>query len=92
MKKDVIVVLQAAYKQASFAVRTAPLDVITATSLCSRLSLSLTPARIEPATRERLEHYQEMTDTVSVRDWLLRRQPVIRLDLRQIRKAAEFHN
>ena len=90
--KDVIVVLQSAYKQSSFAMRTAPLDVITAMSLCSRLSLSLTPAKIEPATRERLDHYPEMHDTVSVKDWLLQRQPVIRLDLKQIREAAEFHN
>ena len=92
MAKDVIVVLQSAFKKSGFAMRTAPVDVITAISLCSRMSLSLTPARIEPATRERLDHYPEMSDTKAVSEWLLRREAVLRLDLRQIRAAAEFHN
>lgn len=66
-----ILVIEALSPVASLAMRSAPMSPVLAVMLASRMSTSPTPARIMPATRERLDHYPAMPATGAVVDFLL---------------------
>ena len=74
----VIVVIQAEGLAGSLAIRTAPMSPIDAVAIASRMWLSPTPARIEPATRERLDAYPAIPATGGMVDFLIRKPVVIR--------------
>lgn len=90
--RDVIVVIRSAEPDIALEMRTEPLDVCTAIMLCSRLTPSLTPGRVEPASRERLDTYSEMPSTPAMRAWLLNRPSIKVLDREQVDRSTQGMN
>jgi hypothetical protein len=76
--KEMILVIQAEGPQASLAVATVPMSAFEAVCLASRMWDSPTPARLEPATRERLDAYPSIPATAAVAEFLLNRPAVMR--------------
>jgi hypothetical protein len=73
-----IVVIQAEGAAGSLAVRTDPMSPVEAVIIASRMWLSPTPARIEPATRERLDAYPSIPATGGMVDFLRNKPAVLR--------------
>jgi hypothetical protein len=76
--EQLIVVIQAEGLVGSLALRTAPMPAADALTIASRMWESPTPARIEPATPERLDAYPSIPSTGAMAEFLRQRPAVIR--------------
>ena len=76
--KEMILVIQAEGPTASLALATVPMSAFEAVCLASRMWDSPTPARLEPATRERLDAYPSIPSTAAMAEFLLKRPAVKR--------------
>jgi hypothetical protein len=68
---QLILVIEADTPGASLSIRSAPLPPVVGLMLASRMACSPTPARLEPATRERLDHYPSMPCTGAMVNFLI---------------------
>lgn len=75
---QMILVVEALTENASLSMRSAPISPVLALMLASRMANSPTPARIQLATRERLDHYPTMPSTGAMVEFLLK-QPANRV-------------
>jgi hypothetical protein len=68
---QMILVIEALTGKGSLSMRSEPISPVLALMLASRMANSPTPAQIQPATRERLDHYPAMPSTGSLIHFLL---------------------
>ena len=76
--KQVVVVFEANTAISCVALRTSPVSPADAICIASRMWHTPTPPRIEPATRERLDHYPEMCEVKAVCEFIYKRPAVVR--------------